>query len=173
VKSQPSLTSPSRQASLPDVLRFAHPRTGRRAPGTRGTEGCTRPPIRHVGNVVFVDARDQLVVSGMGTGASVVERSCVVRLSESDDVSICQGTDKALLSANRASDQLVITKLDRLARSLEHLIDSPSYSRSAASLSSFSIRAHEQSRRAQANRRDFRSTLWSPIGACGRGAGTA
>ena len=33
------------------------------------------------------------------------------------------GLDKALLSANRAGDQLVITKLDRLGRSLEHLIE--------------------------------------------------
>jgi len=32
------------------------------------------------------------------------------------------GLDKALLSANRAGDQLVVTKLDRLGRSLEHLI---------------------------------------------------
>jgi len=31
--------------------------------------------------------------------------------------------DKALLSANRADDQLVVTKLDRLGRSLEHLIE--------------------------------------------------
>jgi DNA invertase Pin-like site-specific DNA recombinase len=31
--------------------------------------------------------------------------------------------EKALLSANRTGDQLVITKLDRLGRSLEHLIE--------------------------------------------------
>jgi DNA invertase Pin-like site-specific DNA recombinase len=32
------------------------------------------------------------------------------------------GLDKALLSANREGDQIVVTKLDRLGRSLEHLI---------------------------------------------------
>jgi DNA invertase Pin-like site-specific DNA recombinase len=31
--------------------------------------------------------------------------------------------DRALLSANRAGDQLVVTKLDRLGRSLVHLIE--------------------------------------------------
>ena len=31
--------------------------------------------------------------------------------------------DKALLSANRAGDQLVVTKLDRLERSLDNLIE--------------------------------------------------
>ncbi len=31
--------------------------------------------------------------------------------------------DKALLAANRTGEQLVVTKLDRLGRSLEHLIE--------------------------------------------------
>jgi hypothetical protein len=31
--------------------------------------------------------------------------------------------ERALLSANRAGDQLVVTKLDRLGRSLEHVIE--------------------------------------------------
>ena len=40
--------------------------------------------------------------------------------------------DKALLVACRRGDQLVVTKLDRLGRSLEHLIDLSSRAASAA-----------------------------------------
>ena len=55
-----------------------------------------------------------------------------LRAADCDEVSIDKASgklarrpelDRALLSANRAGDQLVITKLDRLGRSLEHLID--------------------------------------------------
>jgi hypothetical protein len=42
------------------------------------------------------------------------------------------GLEKALLSANRAGDQLVVTKLDRLGRSLENLIELASSSRPRA-----------------------------------------
>jgi DNA invertase Pin-like site-specific DNA recombinase len=55
-----------------------------------------------------------------------------LRAAGCDDVSIDKASgklarrpelDRALLSANRTGDQLVITKLDRLSRSLEHLIE--------------------------------------------------
>jgi DNA invertase Pin-like site-specific DNA recombinase len=55
-----------------------------------------------------------------------------LRAAGCDDVSIDKASgklarrpelDRALLSANRTGDQLVITKLDRLGRSLEHLIE--------------------------------------------------
>ncbi|WP_308198668.1 recombinase family protein [Hoyosella sp. YIM 151337] len=41
----------------------------------------------------------------------------------SDKLTARPGLEKALLSANRAGDKLVITRLDRLGRSLGHLIE--------------------------------------------------
>jgi DNA invertase Pin-like site-specific DNA recombinase len=43
--------------------------------------------------------------------------------SASGKLAFRPGLEKALLSANRAGDQLVVTKLDRLGRSLENLIE--------------------------------------------------
>jgi DNA invertase Pin-like site-specific DNA recombinase len=48
-------------------------------------------------------------------------RSSWIRLLASSPLG--PGLEKALLSANRAGDQLVVTKLDRLGRSLENLIE--------------------------------------------------
>lgn len=47
----------------------------------------------------------------------------LTRCSSTRLLARCSELDKGLLSANRSGDQLVVTKLDRLGRSLEHLIE--------------------------------------------------
>lgn len=56
------------------------------------------------------------VFAGHGCEATRVD----IHVTLSD---VCGSFDKALLAAGRAGDPLVITRLDRLGCSLEHLID--------------------------------------------------
>lgn len=60
--------------------------------------------------------RDALVAAGISESEIFIDKISGKLASRPE-------LDRALLCANRAEDQLVITKLDRLGRSLKHLID--------------------------------------------------
>ena len=68
-----------------------------------------------------VSTRDQHV-DGQRDALSAAGCEVVFVDSASGKLASRPGLEKALLSANRAGDQLVVTKLDRLGRSLENLI---------------------------------------------------
>ena len=69
-----------------------------------------------------VSTRDQHV-EGQRDALEAAGCEVVFVDSASGKLASRQGLEKALLSANRVGDQLVVTKLDRLGRSLENLID--------------------------------------------------
>ena len=108
-------------------------RAGRssRSPELRSTAGTYPQLSRYQGLAIHSPACES-ATGRISTRAQHPEaQHDALRAAGRDDVFIDRASgklasrpelDKALLSANRAGDQLVITKLDRLGRSLEHLI---------------------------------------------------
>ncbi len=102
-----------------------------------GTKPLVRGPVRAAAEVPaahLVGASLQRVGGGLPRTAAGCEQIFVDKAS--GKLARRPELDKALLVAHRRGDQLVVTKLDRLARSLEHLIDLSPNCRTAASTSS-------------------------------------